>query len=65
VIDSVGRRAAGAPLLRLEGGVAHAELGPNVLGEKFQGGAIGIRIGLYEITHGLHEQALAFDVRGI
>jgi hypothetical protein len=52
-------------LLRLEGGIAHPELGPNMLGEKFQGGAIDIGIGVYEITHGLHKQALAFDVRRI
>ena len=49
-------------LLRFERRVAHSELGADMFGEEFKGGAIGFGIGLDEIAHGLHEQPLAFDV---
>ena len=33
--------------------------------QEFEGGAIGFRVGLHEIAHGLHEEALPFDVSGV
>jgi hypothetical protein len=43
-------------------GVAHAEASTNMLGKQFDGAAIGDRIGLRQVLHGFHQQALAIHV---
>jgi hypothetical protein len=45
--------------------VAHAEPGADVFGNEFDRGAVLERIGLSQILHGFHEQALAVHVTRI
>jgi hypothetical protein len=48
-----------------EGRIGHAETGANVFGEKFNGAAIGYRVGLRQVFHGFYQHFLAVDIAGI
>jgi len=44
------------------GVVAHPEIGPEMLRQQVDGGAIVLRIGLRQVAHGLHQHSLAFNI---
>lgn len=48
-----------------ERGIGHAETRANMFGEKFNGAAIGYRIGLRQVFHGFYQHFLAVDIAGI
>jgi hypothetical protein len=50
---------------RVEGRIRHAKTGAEMLGEQLDGFAISLGIGLGQVLHGFHEQALALDVARI
>src|SRR5207302_2897536 len=53
------------PASLLQRRVAHAEARPYMLGEQLNRGAVGDRIGLCQILHGLDQAALAVNIAGI
>jgi hypothetical protein len=65
-ICAAGKRAGvpapHKPKILGEWRIAHAEARAYVLGEQFDGGAIGNFIFLKQIFHGLDQQALAFHI---
>lgn len=42
--------------------VAHPEIGPEVLGQQVNSGAIALRIGLCQVAHSLYQHTLPFDI---
>jgi hypothetical protein len=48
-----------------ERGIGHAEARANMFGEKFNGAAIGYRVGLRQVFHGFYQHFLAVDIAGI
>jgi hypothetical protein len=48
-----------------EGGIGHSEARANMFGEKFNGAAIGYRVGLRQVFHGFYQHFLAVDIAGI